>query len=150
MYIRVCGFLITLLPSCNVGSTMAGHGMTCVFSAGSSHRGARSIDPPPPALLLHRCRLLCDTSHCMSGYGTATYSNPNEFAAIRPAFVQSVRSAVGLGSQIVKARAPISAGHVAFATSATLLLIRHCVFMTQQTSLKQTPNIIRIIEITHS
>ena len=50
------------------------------------------------------------------------YHNPDEFAANRAAFVQSVRSAVGLGGQVVKARgpykrgAPISAGAVAFAT----------------------------------
>ena len=44
--------------------------------------------------------LLWDTSYCVS-YPTATYRNPNEFAAICPAFEQSVRSAVDHGGQIV-------------------------------------------------
>ena len=37
-----------------------------------------------------------------AAYHTAMYRNCNEFATICPAFVQCVRSAVGLGGQIVK------------------------------------------------
>ena len=59
-------------------------------------------------------------------YPTATYCNPNEFAAICLAFVQSVRSAIGPRWSNCQSVAPgISAGPVAFVTSATLL-IRLC------------------------
>ena len=69
-----------------------------------SYRGARIILVVPPRLvgLLH-CPLLLDTN-CGIFCPAATYRYPNQFAAICPTFVQSVRCAVGLGGQLVKAR----------------------------------------------